>query len=162
MVCRLEDTQGIRRLLDSTFAVEPSGEVQLGADYGKVNLKGLTLQQAEQAIERHLQAIVFKPGVSVTFTRSKTVWRDIAVPESPYRIDLGEFLDIQVLGTFIHQPINGTFVVEPSGDIQLGPDYGRIRIEGLTSEEAEDAIASHLRTILNHPEVSVMLAGWKG
>jgi hypothetical protein len=45
--------------------VEKSGKVSLGPNYGRVELKGLTLEEAEDAIRKHLRA--FKNlGVAVT------------------------------------------------------------------------------------------------
>lgn len=43
----------------------------------------------------------------------------------------------------------------------MGPAYGRVRLTGMTTPEAEDAIEKHLKDLLREPVVSVGLAGWK-
>jgi hypothetical protein len=48
------------------FRVERSGKVALGPDYGRVEVKGLTLEEAEVAIQKHLARIIKGPAVSVT------------------------------------------------------------------------------------------------
>lgn len=52
--------------LCGVFRVEHSGKVSLGPDYGgRVQLKGLTLEQAEVAIQKHLRRMVKEPQVEV-------------------------------------------------------------------------------------------------
>jgi hypothetical protein len=54
--------------------VEPSGKVALGSSYGRVNIKGLTLEEAEKTIHKLLSKMVKDPG-SVLITRP--------IPENP-------------------------------------------------------------------------------
>ena len=65
------------------------------------------------------------------------------------------------MGTILGLLIDGNYTVEPGGTVPLGPAYGRVNIKGLTLEEAEAAVAKHLRETLQQPNVSVTLAGWK-
>ena len=58
-------------------------------------------------------------------------------------------------------PIDGEFVVEPGGTVALGPAYGRAQVVGLTEEEAEVAIWKKLAEVLNKPDVSVTVGGWR-
>ena len=39
-------------------------------------------------------------------------------------------------------------MVEPSGSVALGPQYGRVKIGGLSLEDAEKAVAAHLKKTL--------------
>jgi RNA polymerase sigma factor (sigma-70 family) len=52
--------------IQGIFQVETSGKVALGIMYGRVDVKGLTLEEAEAAIQRHLGAFLRKSMVSVT------------------------------------------------------------------------------------------------
>jgi len=80
------------------------------------------------------------------------------VPLPPYRIDIFDVLQIRVLGTLPYQPIDGFFLVEGEGIVTLGPAYGRVRIAGMTVEQAADVIRQKLEEVLTKPEVSVQLA----
>src|SRR6266545_1202256 len=48
--------------IQGVLRVEPSGRIALGAAYGRLQIKGLTLEEAEVAIQRYLR----NPSVSVT------------------------------------------------------------------------------------------------
>ncbi len=84
------------------------------------------------------------------------------VPLPPYRIDIYDVLQIRVLGTMLDQPIDGFFLVEAEGIITLGPAYGRVRVAGMTVEEASEVITRKLQEVLNKPDVSVQLARTAG
>jgi polysaccharide export outer membrane protein len=84
------------------------------------------------------------------------------VPLPPYRIDIYDVLQIRVLGTMLDQPIDGFFLVEGEGVVTLGPAYGRVRVAGMTVEEASEAITRRLQETLNKPDVSVQLARTAG
>jgi polysaccharide export outer membrane protein len=84
------------------------------------------------------------------------------VPLPPYRIDLFDVLQIRVVGTFPDQPIDGYFLVEGEGIVTLGPAYGRIRLVGMTVEEASTVITTKLKESLANPQVSVQLAHTSG
>ena len=78
-------------------------------------------------------------------------------PPDPYFIQTLDVLQIVVAGALPEQPIAGTYQVEPSGAVNLGPSYGPVKLEGLTIDEASDAIRRHLANILQAAEVSVTL-----
>lgn len=78
-------------------------------------------------------------------------------PKSPYMISTQDTLQIVVANTLPEQPIANTFQVDSGGYVDLGPSYGTVRLEGLTLDEATDAVARHLRNLLNIPEVSLTL-----
>jgi polysaccharide export outer membrane protein len=78
-------------------------------------------------------------------------------PPDPYFVRPLDILQIVVAGTLPEQPIAGTYQVEPSGMVNLGPSYGPVKLEGLTIDEAIDAITRHLGSLLQAPEVSVSL-----
>jgi polysaccharide export outer membrane protein len=80
------------------------------------------------------------------------------VPRPPYHLRTLDMLAIQVQGTLPDAPIAGIYAIEPGGLVKLGPRYGSVPVGGLTVEQAEVAIAKHLHTYLQTPEVSVTLA----
>ncbi|HEV2968460.1 MAG TPA: polysaccharide biosynthesis/export family protein [Pirellulales bacterium] len=84
------------------------------------------------------------------------------VPKAPYKIEALDYLGINVNGTLRDEPITGTYAVEPGGTVNLGPAYGRAKVEGLTLEEAAEAIYRVLSRVLKQPEVSVTLAASSG
>jgi polysaccharide export outer membrane protein len=85
------------------------------------------------------------------------------VPKPPYRIDIYDVLQIRAVGV-LPEPndINGFFLVEAEGVVTLGPAYGRVRVAGMTIEQATEAIAVKLREMFSKPEVSVQLAKTSG
>jgi polysaccharide export outer membrane protein len=80
------------------------------------------------------------------------------VPKAPYELRTLDVLSIQVSGALPESQIVGTFPIEPGGIVNLGVDYGAVRVVGMTVEEAEEAILQHLQRYLSEPRVSVALA----
>lgn len=79
------------------------------------------------------------------------------VPKSPHKIETFDALLIRASGAFPDQPINDAYSVDADGSVNLGPTYGRIKITGLTIEEAEDEVRRHLQQILSDVDVSISL-----
>lgn len=84
------------------------------------------------------------------------------VPKPPYHLDIFDVILIRVLGVFEDQPIMEAYSIQPDGTVDLGPTYGRVKVIGMTTQEAEDAIELHLRQFVQAPEVSVALAASAG
>jgi protein involved in polysaccharide export with SLBB domain len=80
------------------------------------------------------------------------------VPKPPHKLEPFDALLIRVAGTFSDQPIQDAFVIDPEGNVDLGPSYGRVKVVGLTTDEAQSEIRRHLAQLLDNPEVSVSLA----
>lgn len=80
------------------------------------------------------------------------------VPKEPYEIEPLDLLTVIVEGTPPESPIEGDFRVDASGNVVLGPGYGRVRVTGMTIEEAQTAIQDHLSKILAAAEVAVSLS----
>ena len=121
--------------IDNVFAVEPGergGVVQLGSSYGAVKVEGLSIEEAQQAITRHLSesddnvgSRLINPIISVKLVR------------------MGDM-----------QQISGNHTIGSDGYITLG-SYGRVYVNGLTLDECRDAIEFHLSKHLEHPQVAV-------
>ena len=80
------------------------------------------------------------------------------VPKAPHRIEPFDLLQIIVDGTHTEFPIAINYPVEPGGTVNLGGPYGRVKVSGLTIDEATDVIDKHLRLQLRDPQESISLA----
>ena len=107
------------------FAVDPEGKVDLGPTYGRVSVVGLTIDEAQAAIRRHLALLIEDPIVSVSLAFSSGA-----------------------------QQIVGEHLVGPDGRVNLGT-YGSVYVAGLTIDEARAAIEQRLSNFLQDPEVVV-------
>ncbi len=79
------------------------------------------------------------------------------IPRQPYRIEIYDVLLIRASGTLLDAPINNYYVVEEEGTVDLGAIYGKIRITGMTIDEATSVVTHYLQQILRQPEVSIQL-----
>jgi RNA polymerase sigma factor (sigma-70 family) len=52
--------------IQGLFKVEASGKVALGPPYGRVDIKGLSLEEAEAAVKKHLEKLMKRVDVSLT------------------------------------------------------------------------------------------------
>lgn len=84
------------------------------------------------------------------------------VPKAPYILRTLDVVSVQVSGALPEAQIAGNFPVEPGGIVNLGVDYGAVRVAGMTIDQAEQAIVDHLRKYLSDPRVSVALAQMAG
>ena len=51
-----------------------------------------------------------------------------------------DLLQIRAIGTLLDQPIDDSYLVYPDGQVALGPAYGRVKIDGLTWEQARERL----------------------
>lgn len=79
------------------------------------------------------------------------------VPLPPYRLGSYDLVRIDVRGTLLDAPIANVYQVDAEGTVELGAPYGRVRIMGMTIDEARQALTDHLRVVLKYPEVSLQL-----
>jgi tetratricopeptide (TPR) repeat protein len=75
-----------------------------------------------------------------------------------HRIEPLDVLTVWVRGAVFYQTIQRRLLVEPSGSMSLGASYGRVKVAGLTLQEAEAAIKKHLERVLKAPDVEVLAA----
>ncbi len=120
-----------REQIAGIFPVELNGLVNLGLNYGAVQIAGLTVEEARRAIEDRL--------------------RDLGLANPRAIVSLA-----QIRGT---QQIRGEHLVEPDGTISLGV-YGRIYVAGMTIPEVRAALERHLAQFLLNPEVAVDVIGF--
>jgi polysaccharide export outer membrane protein len=111
--------------IGGAYAVEPGGVINLGAPYGVVPVSGMTLPEAQSAIEEHLKEYLSEPDVAVSLA------------------ELGA-----------SQRLVGEYLVGPDGMVTLG-SYGSVPVVGLTLANAKLAIEHHLKQYLEDPVVSL-------
>ena len=87
------------------------------------------------------------------------------IPLPPYRLGIYDFVSIDVRGTLLDAPITsdpkqggGPRQIDTDGTLDLKAPYGKVRIAGMTIDEATKTITSHLKEMLKYPEVSLRLA----
>jgi protein involved in polysaccharide export with SLBB domain len=108
-----------------TYAISPEGTVNLRYSYGVVPVAGMSIDEAQVAIDKHLGRILQHPEVAVSL--------------------------VQCRGS---QQTRGEHLVRPDGTISLG-SYGAVYLAGFTIEEAKCAIEAHLSQWLLNPEISL-------
>ena len=113
--------------ISGSYPIEPGGVVNLGAPYGVVKVVGLHVEQARDAIKKHLETFLKEPQVAVTLA------------------ELGA-----------SQRVVGQYLVGPDGTVTLG-SYGSVPVVGMTLSEAKTAIEHHLSSSLENPVVSLTI-----
>ena len=112
--------------IDGSFPIETNGTILLGFDYGSVAVAGKTEDEAREAILKHARGIL---------------------KEEP------EVL-VKISETASEQQIAGQHLVQLDGKVNLG-SHGRVRIVGMTIEEAKETIEAHLAQFFLDPEIAL-------
>jgi polysaccharide export outer membrane protein len=111
--------------ISGLYTVGPDGRVDLGFDYGSVEVDGMTLVEAKEAIRKYLNTIIKEPEVTVALAQAH-----------------------------VKQEIRGPHLVRPDGTVALGT-YGSVYVAGMTLDEAKAAMEAHLGKYLRKPQVSL-------
>jgi len=82
------------------------------------------------------------------------------VPKEPYAIQPLDILKVEAdpNSTKFDNPIRGLYRVEPGGMLNLGPAYGKVKVGGLSLDEARAAVLKQLQKTLNDAKVTVTLS----
>ncbi len=107
------------------FPIEAGGVIQLGFNYGTVEIAGMTTENARRAIDAHMRTLLRGPNVTLALRN--------------------------VVGI---QKISGEHMVGPDGSVTLGR-YGSVPLVGQTLEEAQQTLREFLAPHFNAPEVSI-------
>jgi polysaccharide export outer membrane protein len=110
---------------DNRYLVDGEGRISLGPRYGKILVRGMTEDQATQAVRDAIQEEIKDPQISLQLFQSSG-----------------------------QQPISGEHLVSPDGTVNLGT-YGLAYVAGMTVEEATAAIEEQLAKSLDNPKVAV-------
>ena len=116
--------------LDGEYTIQPNGTLQLGYSYGAISAVGKTVEQ----LQRDITALLRKDYVKAK------AW-------------------ITLLQTSAQQEIAGEHLVAPDGKVNLGT-YGRVRVVGMTIEEAQSAVQTHLSQFLENPRIALDVFGF--
>src|SRR6478752_7570159 len=84
------------------------------------------------------------------------------VPKPPHKLEPFDAILIRVANALSDQPIADAFFITPEGEVDLGPSYGRVKVVGLTTDEAQAEIRRRLSQYIDNPIVSVSLASASG
>ena len=105
------------RVINGAYLIGPDGHIDLGPEYGRIAIAGMTLSQARAAVDAHLRSVVqlLDPKVSLQLTA--------------------------VAGK---QPIQGEHLVRPDGTISLGV-HGNLFVAGQTLDQIKHGVEELLR-----------------
>jgi polysaccharide export outer membrane protein len=116
--------------LAGQFVVQADGSIDLGFILGTMHAAGKTVAQVQAEILAKMQLEVRAPQVAATL------------------VQMGA-----------QQQISGEHLVAPDGRVNLGT-YGRVRVVGLTMDEARAAIELHLAQYLESPQIALDVLGY--
>jgi polysaccharide export outer membrane protein len=111
--------------IGGNLPVDAGGAIDLGPGVGRVNVAGLSLEEATEVVERQLNVTLKNAQVSIGLAQAAGV-----------------------------QQIFGEHLVAQDGRINLGT-YGTVYVAGMTVEEARVAIETHLTNYLETPKIAV-------
>ena len=87
------------------------------------------------------------------------------VPKPPYRLQTTDVVSVEIEGLFPESASGGaarSYVIDGQGRIDLGPLYGKVKVVGLSEDEAVVAIQKHLEETYKNAQVSVQLVQSSG
>jgi protein involved in polysaccharide export with SLBB domain len=111
--------------IQGPFTIQLGGAISFGAPYGTVRVAGLTVEDAQIVIQRHLSQFFVNPKITASIAEAGA-----------------------------QQEIAGEHLVGPDGTVTLG-SYGSVLVVGMTLAQAKQAIEYHLSQFLDSPEVAV-------
>jgi len=112
------------------YTLQPNGTIQLGHSFGAIQASGRTTEKLQEIILEKLKGTYKEPSIWVTL------------------LQMGA-----------QQQVAGEHLVAPDGKVNLGT-YGRVRVVGMTIEEAQLAVQAHLSQHLQDPEISLDVLGY--
>jgi polysaccharide biosynthesis/export protein len=115
------DNQPIAGFYTVTF----EGNIDLGYVYGPVHAAGLTVDQAQRAIQARLAQVQNKTHVSVQLRQFRGLYQ-----------------------------VRGEHLIRPDGSISLGI-YGEVYVTGMTLLQAKCAIENHLAQFMTDPDIAL-------
>lgn len=119
-----EVSRGFKQI-NGVYRIQSDGQLDLGPEYGKVAIRGLSIADARRLIELHLKRTLKNPRVFVTRATEQS-----------------------------EQQIAGEHLVRPDGTVSLGI-HGGVYVAGLTLSQAHSAIERHLSARLADPRVNL-------
>jgi serine/threonine protein kinase/protein involved in polysaccharide export with SLBB domain len=146
--------------LDGLYSIDLDGYVNLGAEYGKFKVLGLTADEAQQSILDKLREFLSDPKVVLSIEgpdrageRTTPAVPDDRKPSAPVKISREHAVRISASGTIPEAPLNGLYTIDVDGYVNLGAEYGKVKVAGLTADQAQEAILAKLGEVLAQPQV---------
>ncbi len=125
LAIRVEGTVREREIF-GLYPIEPGGTINLGGQgYGNVQVAGMTIEEAQTAIQNHLGKILKNANVQVSLGQSRAMMQ-----------------------------ISGIHLVRQDGTIGMGV-YGSVYVANMTLDQAKQAIEEHLSQYVLQPEISL-------
>lgn len=112
------------------FVVQVDGTVQLGPTLGSLVAAGKTVDVLQAELLERLKETYREPVVNMMLSQMAS-----------------------------QQQIAGDHLVAPDGKVNLGT-YGRVRVVGMTMEEAKAAIEAHLAETIEKPQIAIDVLGY--
>jgi len=116
--------------LTGNYTIQPNGMIQLGHSFAPIQAAGHTADEVQAILLEQLSRLYTNPDVWVTL------------------LQMGA-----------QQQIAGEHLVAPDGKVNLGT-YGRVRVVGMTIEEAQAAVQAHLGQYLEDPQIALDVLGY--
>lgn len=175
--------------VDGNYAIQADGSISLGSPYGSIPVGGLTLEEAERAIQESLSKTLVAPEAFVSFVEAgvpvdaefaieidgevgfghpygavNLKGRTIAEARQLLNDHFSHYFDspsvtINLIQASLLQQIVGEHLVGPDGTVTLGT-YGTVPVVGLTLEEANQAIEAKLSVLLDEPKVATTVLSY--
>jgi protein involved in polysaccharide export with SLBB domain len=136
----LLELQARFKFINGDYVIQSDGAIDLGPIYGRVDVGGLTLEEAQTAIRSHLTQYArddMGQPVGILMPQIEVTMPDLA----------GK------------QAITGEHLVRPDGTISLGV-YGSVYVAGLTLAEVKQQVEQYLSAFITDPEVNVDVLGY--
>ncbi|MFO0863183.1 MAG: polysaccharide biosynthesis/export family protein [Gemmataceae bacterium] len=107
------------------FTVSPEGTINLGYSYGTLRVAGMTIDEIQAGVRRHLGNTLRNPQANVSLAQFRGM-----------------------------EQIRGEHLVRPDGTVSLG-SYGSVYVSGLSLGQAKCVIEEHLSRYMLNPQVSI-------
>ena len=111
--------------INGPFTISLEGSINLGYSYGSLAIGGMTPDQVQVAVRRHLTNVLKNPQVNVTLPQFRGM-----------------------------EQIRGEHLVRPDGTVSLG-SYGAVFVAGLTLGQAKCVVEKHLSEYFLSPQISI-------
>ena len=136
----LLESEAQSKIVNGEYRVQADGTIDLGPVYGAVMIKGLTVDQAREAIKKQFQ----------TYLRDDK-GRTAGIKDPQVSVTM-----VEIAG---NQAITGEHLVNPDGTVSLGI-YGNVFVAGMTLPEVKNTLESHLSQYILEPELNVAVAAY--
>lgn len=123
------------KIINGDYRIQPDGSVNLGPVYGQAVIAGMSLDQAQAALEAHLRS----------YTQD-AMGNPVGIKSPKVSLTMEDLAGKQL--------ISGEHLVRPDGTVSLGI-YGEVFVAGMTLDCVKTVIEMQLAQFIQDPEVNV-------